>query len=88
MSQDLHYGTHNTCAFRHATGWRSPGDALMRPLRQMAHEVHSWIDRSRQRPALQDRDDRLLNDIGLSRNEAKRECAKLFWRTYAQRHLK
>jgi uncharacterized protein YjiS (DUF1127 family) len=54
----------------------------------MAHKVHGWIERSRQRRALQDLDDRLLNDIGLSRDEARRECAKLFWQTYARRHLK
>jgi uncharacterized protein YjiS (DUF1127 family) len=88
MSQDLHYDTNHTGMYRHATGWWSPGDALMQPVREMAHQVHGWIERSRQRRALQDLDDRLLNDIGLSRDEARRECAKLFWQTYARRHLK
>jgi uncharacterized protein YjiS (DUF1127 family) len=82
MSQNLH------CTCRQATGWWSPGDVLMRPVRQMVHQVHGWIEQSRQRQALQDLDDRLLNDIGLSRDEARRECAKLFWQTYARRHLK
>jgi uncharacterized protein YjiS (DUF1127 family) len=88
MSQNLHYGTNHTCTYPHATGSWSPGDDMMRLVRQMAHEVHGWIERSRQRRALQDLDDHPLNDIGLSRDEARRECAKLFWRTYAQRHLK
>jgi len=88
MSQDLHYGVNHTCTHQHATGWWSPWDALMQPIRHMAHEVDGWIERSRQRRALQDLDDRLLNDIGLSRDEATRECAKLFWQTYARRHLK
>jgi uncharacterized protein YjiS (DUF1127 family) len=61
---------------------------LMQPVRQMARKVHGWIERSRQHRALQDLDDRLLNDIELSRDEATRECAKLFWQTYARRHLK
>ena len=88
MSQNLHYGTNHTCTYRHTTGWWTPGDVLMRFVRQMAQEVHAWIERSRQRRALQDLDDHLLNDVGLSRDEAKRECAKLFWQTYSRRHLK
>jgi uncharacterized protein YjiS (DUF1127 family) len=88
MSQALHCGTYHTHARRHATGWWSPGDALMRSLRQMAHKVHGWIERSRQRRALRDLDDHLLNDIGLTRDEAAQACAKLFWQTYTRRHLK
>jgi uncharacterized protein YjiS (DUF1127 family) len=88
MSQNLHYGINHTCTHQQARGWWSSGDALMGTVRKIAHEVRSWIERSRQRRALQDLDDRLLNDIGLSRDEARRECAKLFWQTYARRHLK
>jgi uncharacterized protein YjiS (DUF1127 family) len=39
-----------------------------------------WIERSRQRRALAELDDRLLRDIGLTRDEARRECANPFWR--------
>ena len=41
-----------------------------------------WFARSVQRRALQElvRDVRLLNDIGLDRQEALREAAKPFWR--------
>jgi len=38
-----------------------------------------WIDRSRQRRALANLDDRLLDDVGISRTEARREIAKPFW---------
>jgi uncharacterized protein YjiS (DUF1127 family) len=88
MSHTLHFGTDDTCTRRHPTGWWSPGDALMRHVQKMAHEVRGWIERSRQRRALQHLDDRLLNDIGLSRDDSRRERAKLFWQTYARRHLK
>jgi uncharacterized protein YjiS (DUF1127 family) len=39
-----------------------------------------WMERSRQRRALADLDDRLLRDIGLARDEARRECANPFWK--------
>ncbi len=39
-----------------------------------------WMERSRQRRALADLDDRLLRDIGLTRDEARRECANPFWK--------
>jgi uncharacterized protein YjiS (DUF1127 family) len=44
--------------------------------------VRNWSARSRQRIALADlveQDDRLLRDIGVSRDEALREARKLFW---------
>ena len=42
-----------------------------------------WMARRRQRKALQElveHDDRLLRDVGLSRDEVRREAAKPFWR--------
>jgi len=42
-----------------------------------------WICRSQQRRALADLielDDRMLRDIGVSRDAARREAAKPFWR--------
>jgi uncharacterized protein YjiS (DUF1127 family) len=45
-----------------------------------ARAVWFWMERSRQRRALAELDDRLLRDIGLTRDEARRECASPFWR--------
>ena len=42
--------------------------------------VGAWIERSRQRHALADLDDRLLDDVGIPRSAAAREIAKPFWR--------
>ena len=42
--------------------------------------VWFWIERSRQRRALAELDDRLLRDIGLTRDEARRESSSPFWK--------
>jgi uncharacterized protein YjiS (DUF1127 family) len=39
-----------------------------------------WQERGRQRRALARFDDHMLRDIGCSREEAARECAKPVWR--------
>jgi uncharacterized protein YjiS (DUF1127 family) len=39
-----------------------------------------WHDRHLQRADLSSLDGRLLHDIGLSREDVRRECAKPFWR--------
>jgi uncharacterized protein YjiS (DUF1127 family) len=39
-----------------------------------------WLERSRQRRALAELDDRLLRDIGLTRDQARQECANPFWK--------
>ena len=47
------------------------------------HTVALWIARCRQRRALEELamvNDRLLRDIGVSKDEALREAAKPFWR--------
>ncbi len=38
-----------------------------------------WRQRSKQRSALENLDNRLLNDIGLSREQAVKETSKPFW---------
>ncbi len=38
-----------------------------------------WIRVQRERQALLDLDNRLLQDIGLSRKDVMQECAKRFW---------
>ncbi len=42
--------------------------------------IGAWIERNRQRHALADLDDRLLDDVGIPRSAAAREIAKPFWR--------
>ena len=42
--------------------------------------IGTWIERSHQRRALANLDDRLLNDVGITRSEAAREIAKPIWR--------
>jgi uncharacterized protein YjiS (DUF1127 family) len=51
--------------------------------RSWLHTIDLWIARGRQRRALQEiasLNDRLLKDIGVSKDEALREAAKPFWR--------
>ena len=50
------------------------------PLRRWLRVLGAWIERSRQRHALADLDDRLLKDAGISRFDAVHEIAKPFWR--------
>lgn len=49
-----------------------------------AIDLWNWlagaVQRSRGRGSLAELDDRLLNDIGVSRSEALRESGKPFWR--------
>lgn len=42
--------------------------------------LRRWRDRSTQRRALAELDDRLLGDIGVSREAAAREAQKPFWK--------
>ena len=42
--------------------------------------VGTWLERRRQRRALAWLDERLLKDIGISREEAAQEIEKPFWR--------
>ena len=46
-------------------------------------EIYGWAERRRQRQALAsliESSDHLLRDVGLTREEARREAAKPFWR--------
>ena len=53
---------------------------LMRVGGAAVRTVWFWMERSRQRRALAELDDRLLRDIGLTRDEARRESSSLFWK--------
>ena len=60
------------------------GEAFTSAILLMRH----WFTRRRQLRALSALDDRLLDDIGVSRARAERQIAKSFWNVYARRHLK
>ena len=52
-----------------------------RPPARLLATIRDWVARRRRRSltALSELDDHLLKDIGVSRQEAVRECAKWFW---------
>lgn len=59
---------------------RHGGPGLRLAVAACARLIAMWMDRARQRRALAAMDDRLLSDIGITRNEAEREIEKPFWR--------
>jgi uncharacterized protein YjiS (DUF1127 family) len=61
--------------FTDATGRAARGGHLATALRQIA----VWIDRRRQRHALAELNDRMLRDINVSREAARREAGRPFW---------
>ena len=52
---------------------------VMRLWRHASALAATWRSRARQRQALAQLDDRLLADIGLTREAQMVECSKLFW---------
>ncbi|MFH1795061.1 MAG: DUF1127 domain-containing protein [Pseudomonadota bacterium] len=54
--------------------------ALRRAITRLLRAAFQMIDRARQRRVLADLDDRLLRDIGRTRDEAWREASKPAWR--------
>lgn len=56
-----------------------PWNEVMRVCRRGRAMVAAWRSRARQREALARLDDRLLADIGLTREAQIVECSKLFW---------
>ena len=41
--------------------------------------LHYWMERARTRRQLRELDDRILEDIGMTRDQAAAESAKYFW---------
>lgn len=52
-------------------GWRS----------RASQALARWLDASRSRQTLDELDEHLLRDIGLTRDEARREASKFFWQS-------
>lgn len=50
--------------------------------------IRRWLARRRQLRALKQLDERLLADVGLTREDADREMATALWRAFSRRHLK
>ena len=70
------------------TSWRFPayrrrnllGSAAPRRLvPNLLSRFRGWRERARSRHLLLQLDDRMLRDVGLSRSDVDRECAKRFW---------
>ena len=65
--------------------WASPrprdrSAGVAESLRRWVGLVRRWRERSRQRQQLARLDRRMLRDIGITPDEAERECNKPFWR--------
>jgi len=54
-------------------------DRIAHRLRNVLVTVEVWCETARQRRALARLDDRMLNDIGLSRDQIFRELERPFW---------
>lgn len=59
---------------------RADGVGVAGRIRRGVALLRTWQQRRRQRHALLSLDERLLRDIGIGRDEARREAAKPFWR--------
>jgi uncharacterized protein YjiS (DUF1127 family) len=57
---------------------RQPGVPPWR-LTSMRSQIKKWFSRVRSRRLLGKLDDRMLRDVGLTRSDVERECAKYFW---------
>ena len=87
MSRALHFDDNTNCSCRRTTTQRRQPLGSIGYVWQWTHELRAWIELNRQRRALRTLDDRLLDDIGVSPDEASRESAKRFWQVYASRHM-
>jgi uncharacterized protein YjiS (DUF1127 family) len=51
-----------------------------RLLPTLLSRFRDWRERARGRHLLQQLDDRMLRDVGLTRSDVERECNKHFWK--------
>ena len=59
--------------------WDCSGSSLVTGLQRIATLLWSWRSRSRERRALKHLDDRLLGDVGITRQQVATEIKKWFW---------
>jgi uncharacterized protein YjiS (DUF1127 family) len=52
---------------------------LMRTMSGAVRSLARWLETRRQLRALTELDDRLLRDVGLSREDVERACSMSFW---------
>ena len=73
----------NTAAFADTLPAQWPAHPAAQPATRWLDGVSNllmhWLDASRSRQTLDELDDHLLRDIGLTRAEARRESSKFFW---------
>ena len=55
------------------------GPSPRRFLPTLLSRFRGWRERARGRHLLQQLDDRMLRDVGLTRSDVERECANHFW---------
>ena len=55
-------------------------DSVARLIEKVGRAVLTWQQRAHDRALLASLDDRMLRDIGCSRADVDRECAKPFWK--------
>jgi uncharacterized protein YjiS (DUF1127 family) len=74
--------TANTFADTLPAQWPADSEATpSRWLDSVSKLLMRWHDAARSRQTLDELDDHLLRDIGLTRAEARRESSKFFWQT-------
>lgn len=64
----------------HTVSRAAPSATTIGVLIRATDALLGWLQRDRDRRALQALDDRLLRDIGISRGDVEAEAAKHFWR--------
>jgi uncharacterized protein YjiS (DUF1127 family) len=58
---------------------RTPAAGPTRDLAKWLSAASRWLEWTRSRQSLDELDDHLLKDIGLTRSDARREADKSFW---------
>ncbi len=79
MSQILHRDTNPACTCGQFQASLKPRQAARRLADAARRTIVTWMARRRQLHDLAALDDRLLDDIGLSRADVTKEAKKPFW---------